>query len=415
MTQSAKPSFVNLLQEFSIPLILGVFVALTVANIDHHLYEVLVDTPLHKLPGVLLHGLHDPIARPTGWAYYFTLHFLVNDIFMVFFFGIAAKEITESCLPGGSLNPITRAINPLLATLGGIVGPVGVYFLLNAMIGAPEWKNGWGIPTATDIALAWLIARFVFGASHPAVSFLLLLAIADDAIGLVIIAVFYPDPHTPTEWANLLWVLPGIIAAFGLRRAKIMRWLPYVLVGGGFTWWGLYSAGLHPALALVLIVPFIPGPKGDIGIFAEDRHFEDKGKSLTRSPLENFEHQLKLPVDFGLFFFAFANAGVPFANITNLTWIVLLALSIGKTLGVALFSTIGHMAGIPRPNGMDLKHVVVAGLIAGIGLTVALFVSAQAFVDSGIQAAAKMGALLSGVIALPALILGALLKVKDKP
>ena len=141
-----------------------------------------------------------------------TAHFLINEIFMVFFFGIAVKEITESVLPGGALNPIPKAINPLMGTLGGILGPVGLYFLLTWIIyggtnNFTEVANGWGIPTATDIALAWLVARLVFGNGHPAVNFLLLLAVADDAIGLGIIAVFYPDPEYPVQPAWLLLTL----------------------------------------------------------------------------------------------------------------------------------------------------------------------------------------------------------------
>ena len=141
----------NILQEFSLPLIFGVIVALVVANIDPHLYHVLVDYPVFGEGAELL---HHPL----------TAHFLVNDIFMVFFFGIAAKEITEACLPGGDLNPPSKAINPLLGTLGGVIGPVATYFvMLNLFFtGHADYAavaNGWGIPTATDIALAWLVAR----------------------------------------------------------------------------------------------------------------------------------------------------------------------------------------------------------------------------------------------------------------
>ena len=151
------------------------------ANLIPHRYEEMI----HWMPfGALQIFGHD-----------LTLHFLVNDIFMVFFVGIAAKEITEACLPGGNLNPPAKAVNPLLATLGGVVGPVAVFFLglwLAFQLGvyqAPvdDWdrlQRGWGVPTATDIALAWLVARAVFGKGHPAVNFLLLLAVADDAIGL---------------------------------------------------------------------------------------------------------------------------------------------------------------------------------------------------------------------------------------
>ena len=199
---SSPRRFVSLLQEFSIPLILGVFVALAAANLAPETYQYYWGAGHagdHWLPFGNLTLLGHPL----------TLHFLVNDLFMVLFFGIAAKEITESCLPGGSLHPLRKAVNPLLATAGGVIGPVGVFFLALSLsfemgIYGPEasWsalQRGWGIPTATDIALVWLAARAVFGKGHPAVDFLLLLAVADDAIGLGIIAVFYGDPHNPAS------------------------------------------------------------------------------------------------------------------------------------------------------------------------------------------------------------------------
>ncbi len=463
----SKPKFVSLLQDFSIPLIFGVFVALICANFDNHLYHTLTHTPIHKIPAALSQGHHGDgdhdhheesageseshdsghdsaggddhnggdagegegegdghedhagdagehgdDGHHSGLDHYLTLHFLVNDIFMVIFFGIAAKEITESLLPGGALNPMRKAINPLLGTLGGVLGPVGAFFLFNAMMGRPEWSKGWGIPTATDIALAWLVARVVFGKGHPAISFLLLLAVADDGIGLGIIAFAYPDPLNPVEWGNTIWILPGMALAYILRRMKIRSWIPYILFGGLFSWYGLYSAHLHPALALVFIVPFLPGPKADLGFYREDADYDSAGHH-GHSPLENFEHDLKMFVDFGLFFFSFANAGVPFSGINSLTWIVLLSLVVGKTVGITAFSWGGQLIGFPLPQGMKLKHLVGAGIVAGLGLTVALFVAGQAYTDPGAQGAAKMGALFSGFVFILAMTYGKIAKLKD--
>lgn len=413
---------VQLLQEFALPLIAGVFAALAFANLNPSLYDTVVHTPVHQLFGTIWHGAeHGAHHGGHGWEHFLTLHFVVNDIFMVLFFGVAAKEITEACLPGGALNPVSKAINPLLGTLGGVIGPVGAFLLLNACVGDSAWTKGWGIPTATDIALAWLIARFVFGKGHPAVSFLLLLAVADDAIGLGIIAIAYPDPAHPTLWANALWIVPGMAIALGLRFAKVQSWIPYVLFGGALSWWGLYSAHLHPALALVFIVPFLPGPRRDLGLFVESPDYDAleaeahaRGTHHAHSTLENFEHSLKAAVDFGLFFFAFANAGVPFSGITGLTWIVLLSLLLGKTIGITAFSAVGDKFGFPLPDGMQLRQLLLTGIIAGIGLTVALFVSGQAFVDAGLQGAAKMGALFSGGISVFAIVLGKMLNVRDE-
>lgn len=397
----------QILQDFSIPLIAGVVVALIVANVSPDFYRTLIEVSVFDLWAVFSGNLDNQAAitaSETGWRHYTCLHFLANDIVMAFFFGIAAKEITEACLPNGALNPVSKAVNPLFGTMGGVLGPIGVFLALNAVTGQADWKNGWGIPTATDIALAWLVARLIFGNGHSAVSFLLLLAVADDAIGLGIIAFGYPDPEHPTVWSNLMWLIPGMGVAFGLRICKVKSWVPYILIGGAFSWWALYSAHLHPALALVFIVPFLPGPKKDLGLFVEsvdyDSQVDSHGHHHEHSPLENFEHHLKLTVDFGLFFFALANAGVPFSEVNGLTWILLSALIVGKTIGIVGFSWVAVKLGFPLPAGMQMRHLFVTGLIAALGLTVALFVSEQAFTDAGLKGAAKMGAVMSAVAAI---------------
>ena len=398
------------LQEFSIPLIVGVVCAMLWANLAPDSYRALVHTPVHQLGTIFS---HDAVGgeHHSGWDHYLSLHFLINDIFMALFFGIAAKEITEACLPNGALNPVSKAINPLFGTIGGVVGPIGVFLGLNAVFGNATWTNGWGVPTATDIALAWLVIKFLFGARHPAVSFLLLLAVADDAIGLGIIAIGYPDPAHPTAWSNLMWCIPGIALAYGLRCAKIMNWRPYIFGGGALCWWGLYSAHLHPALALVFVVPFLPGPKQDLGLFVDDNNYSP---GHPHSPLENFEHSLKLFVDFGLFFFALVNAGVAFGEVNGLSWIIVASLIVGKIVGITGFSAFAHKIGFPLPAGMNMGHLIVTSAVAGLGLTVALFVCGQAFVDPSLQAAAKMGAVFSVAAAIVAVVLKQILGVTSE-
>lgn len=403
----AKSGIVNFLQEFSVPLIAGVFAALAMANVNYELYHHWLETPI--IPGVKILG------------YDVTLHWLVNDIFMVFFFGIAAKEIAEAALPGGSLNPIKAAINPLIATLGGVFGPVAVFFgalyvfhgmdLFDESFGFGALSRGWGIPTATDIALAWLVARTVFGKGHPAINFLLLLAVADDAIGLVIIAVFYGDPLNPAQPQWLALVVAGMAVAYALRRMNVQQWWIYVFIAGPMAWLGLMQAHLHPALALVPIVPFLPGPKRDTGMFTEHDEVDEAtalGLEIPshHSPLHNFEHQLKLFVDLGLFFFAFSNAGVQFAGIGFMTWTILIALIVGKTVGIFACGFVADKIGFKLPLGMNLKDLTMAGFIAALGLTVALFVAAAAFTDPDLQGQAKMGALFSGFVGLVAILLG---------
>ncbi len=373
-----------MLREFSIPLISGVLVALIWANLSTQSYESFIHG---KLFGD------------------FDFHFFVNDIFMVFFFGIAAVEITQSFLPGGNLNPIKKAVNPLMATFGGVLGPALVYILLNMVFGSSELGRGWGIPTATDIALAWLVARYVFGEKHPAVSFLLLLAVADDGIGLAIIAIFYPDPLHPVESIWLLATLLGVIIAFVLRKSNVRNYWPYIIIGGTLSWVGLHNAHLHPALALVFIIPFLPHAKEERkGLFEEDEE--------EHSPLSLFEHQWKIFVDFGLFMFGLSNAGVEFSEISNVTWFVFLALLLGKTIGIFTMGSIAKALGFPLPTGMGMKELFLAGVVAAMGLTVALFVAGAAFTDVNIQGAAKMGALFSASVAIIAFIVGKALRIK---
>ena len=403
---SEKKGFVNLLQEFSIPLIAGVFAALLAANLAPEWYA-------HAF-GAHEEAWHIPGIKFFGEA--LTIHYLVNDIFMVFFFGIAAKEITEACLPGGSLNPVRKALNPLFATAGGVLGPIAVFFAAlwaanNAgMFPERDWSElhrGWGIPTATDIALAWLVARAVFGKGHPAINFLLLLAVADDAIGLGIIAVFYGDPEHPARPIFLLLVLLGMVCAFGLRKAKIKSWVPYIATGGPLAWVGLSMAHLHPALALVFIVPFLPGPEHDTGLFVEEDEVDlEPQQHHAHSPLHNFEHNLKAFVDFGLFFFAMANAGVELGGIGPMTWIIFASLVVGKTVGISIFATVATKVGFPLPNQMGKRELYMAGFVAALGLTVALFVSGAAFpTDAVLQGEAKMGALFSGFVGVIAILI----------
>ena len=357
----------DIIRAYSIPLILGVIVALIVANAAPHWYEYWIEE--HLFFGK------------------FTFAWFVENVFMVFFFGTAGIEIVHALSPGGALNPIKKAVTPLMATLGGVLGPAGLFLLLNHFFGHPDWSNGWGICTATDIALAWLFAKLVFGKDHPAVSFLLLLAVADDAIGLAIIAIFYPTPGQPIRPIFLLLVLAGMLVAFLFRKLKVKTYWPYILVAGILCWLGLFKTGVSPALSLVFVVPFLPNSK---------KEFEALEKFGKETTLTKFEHNVGPIVDYGLFFFGFSMAGVRFSVMSALTFIVMISLIVGKMFGISLFTFIfGHGFKFGLPKGMSNLDVIVAGIVGGTGLTVALFVTNAAYTDIAIQGAAKMGALFS--------------------
>lgn len=451
------------LQKFSLPLICGVLIALVWSNADETGYHKFIDGAFH--PDLAIDG--HPLS----------LHFIVNDFFMCFFFGLAIKEVTEALLPGGSLSPLKRAVNPLVATLGGVLGPVAVYLatvlIMDAagaldiaaclpkdydahtdaahrrLAGSSEEGppasaytatceldkilKGWGVPTATDISLAWMFALQIFGVGHPAINFMLLLAILDDALGMIIIACFYSDPNNPVEPVYLLFVVLAMVLAFGLRKLNTPFWQVYILICGPVSWTGLFKAHVHPALSLVFVVPFIPACHAleasdhsrDLGgvtwwdeveepvtempsssssaplDLLRTRSFEAVHKMESwlgieeHAPLHVFEHSLKLPVDLGMFFFGLANAGVKLGSVGGVTTAVVVALFIGKLAGISLMSLLAMKMGFPLPPGVGLGDLLALSALGGVGLTVALFVSNEAFVQPELRGQAKMGAVLS--------------------
>ena len=326
---------------------------------------------------------YDAVAHP--------LHFLVNDVGMVFFFALAAKEVFEATLPGGPLASPRRALSPLAAAVGGMAAPALIYMALALTQGPVELTRGWAIPCATDIAFSAMVARLVFPTSHPAIPFLLLLAIADDALGLVILAVFYPSgPLAPFWLAGLLSA--AVLTALWLRRRRTRSFWPYVIGPGALSWAALYLGGFHPALALVPIVPFMPHSAMDLGLF-------DPREELRADTLNRFEHWWATPVQVVLFLFGFANAGVPFERIGPGTYYVLAGLLLGKPIGILLFANVARLAGASFPPGLRPGDLLVVGVAASIGFTVALFFATAAFPGGTALAETKMGALLSVVAA----------------
>ena len=203
----------NFLTNYSLLLIIGAIIALIWANTNPISYHHFVDYVIWD---------YSPIGHYHDGHRTLTLHYLVNDILMALFFAIAAKEVWEAIiLENGSLRG-RKAATPLFATAGGMFGPIAVYLGMAMMLGSDTYNavaNGWAIPTATDIAFCYLVGRLVFGAGHPAVSFLLLLAIADDAAGLIILAIFYPSGELAPEWLLLS-------AGAALLAYLVFNWLP---------------------------------------------------------------------------------------------------------------------------------------------------------------------------------------------
>ncbi len=415
----------NFVTNYSLLLIFGASIALVWANTDAASYNNFVEFEL----------IHDffigyPHFDEAGNVEYrsLTLHYLVNDVLMAFFFAIAAKEVWEAVsLKNGALRG-KKAATPLVATLGGMIGPISVYLGMAAFLGSDVYDavaNGWAIPTATDIAFSYLVGRIVFGAGHPAVRFLLLLAIADDAAGLIILAIFYPAGTLAPAWLLLsLGAAIGVFLFFNWLPRKMDRgdqlrprssWMreklgfwPY-FVAACLSWYGFQESGLHPALGLLPIVPTLPHADRAFGIFSEAEQY------LT-DLLNHCEHLLKHPVEIVLFFFGLMNAGVEFSAIGNPTWLVLAGLIIGKPLGILLF---GWVAAGPMklglPQGMRTVDLFVIGCVAAIGFTVSIFIATMAFPAGEVQDAAKMGALFSFIAAIIAIVAGLVTKVEKRP
>lgn len=408
----------NFLTNYSLLLIIGAIIALVWANTNYDTYHHFVEYVIWD---------HAPIGHLHDGHRTLTLHYLVNDLLMAFFFGIAAKEVWEAVvLKNGSLRG-KKAATPLFATAGGMFGPIGVYLGIALLMGSDTYNavaNGWAIPTATDIAFSYLIGRLVFGAGHPAVRFLLLLAIADDAAGLIILAVFYPSGDLAPEWLLVSFAaalivflvfnwLPRRMDRGNQARPnstwvrKNLHFVPY-LIAAAVSWYGFMRSGLHPALGLLPIVPAIPHADRAFGVFAEaETHLHDL--------LNVIEHALKHPVEVVLFFFGLCNAGVKFSSIGDATWLVLAGLIIGKPVGILIC---GWIAAVPLrlgiPEGMRIIDLVVIGFVAAIGFTVSLFVATVAFDAGPVQDAAKMGALFSFAAAILSIIAGKVFKVEKR-
>jgi NhaA family Na+:H+ antiporter len=413
----------DFISQYSLLLLGGALTALLWANLFPDSYKAFHDLVIidHFFIGHAHTNAEGEIVRTL------TLHYLVNDVLMALFFAIAGKEVWEAvALKEGSLRG-QKALTPLIATLGGMAGPIVIYLGIALLFGSTTFsavQNGWAIPTATDIAFSYLVGRVIFGAGHPAVRFLLLLAIADDAGGLLILAIFYPSSAIVPAW--LLLSLGSAIAVFLLcnwgprkldtysngrpystwMREKLSVW-PYVMAGC-ISWYAFQESGLHPALGLLPIIPAIPHADHEYGLFASaEEHLHDL--------LNTLEHALKYPVEIVLLFFGLLNAGVQFTALGEATFLVLAGLLLGKPLGIFAFGCFAaYVLKLGLPDGMRTRDLFVLGCVASIGFTVALFVASVAFPSGALQDAAKMGALLSFFAAISSIVFGKLLRVQKQ-
>jgi NhaA family Na+:H+ antiporter len=255
----------------------------------------------------------------------------------------------------------------------------------------PMLAMAWPVTLATDVALAYVAVGLVFK-KHPAVPFVILLALAADAIGFVALALFNPSRPLHLGVGALLLVMAMTLAR-GLRIARVKSFWPYLLTAGSLSWFALFWSGIHPALALVPIVPFLPHAARDPGFFVD-------ALPDARDTLSQFEIWWRYPAQVALFFFGHVNAGVPFGALEAGTWSLPLAVLIGKPLGLAIAAGVAVAAGLHLPSRVGWREVVVIGFAASLAFSIGLFFSSTLLPPGQLRAEVSMGVLMT-LVALP--------------
>lgn len=311
----------------------------------------------------------------------------INDGLMAIFFLLVGLEIKRE-LVSGELSTPRQALLPILCAFGGAVVPAGIYLLVNQ---GTETVSGWGIPMATDIAFALAVVAML-GKRVPVSLkiFLAALAIVDDLIAILVIAIFYSaELHT----VYLLYALAILVLLVIFNRIGVKS-LAFYLIPGLFIWYFIHHSGIHATIAGVVTAMTIP--------------LAIKGKG--EPPLLKLEHALTTPVNYLIVpLFALANTNIRFEDgmleglASPLGIGIILGLLLGKPVGIFLMTKLAIVLRIgSMPQGASWTQIVGIGLLAGIGFTMSIFIALLSFSDNLLIAEAKfsilIASLLSGVI-----------------
>jgi NhaA family Na+:H+ antiporter len=336
-------------------------------------------------------------ANLDGESYFRFAHaiaFPVNEIGMALFLALIAQEVYEAAMPRGALHTWKHWTMPAIAAAGGVAGAALTY------LGYIYWSQletlwvAWPIGCAVDLAAGYYTLKLIYRRSS-AIPFLLVLGIATNLIGLAIMA-GWPALTAAHVWGAVLVVAAVASAAF-LRRTRVRRFWPYFALSGTIAWLGFYVAGVHPALALVPIVPFMPHEPRGLDLFADPPDDDS---------VHHAEHAWNEASQVVVFLFALVNAGVQLRGYDTGTWAVLAAALVGRPLGILAAVAMAQAAGLRAPRGMTWQHLVVIALAASSGFTMALFFATGLLPPGDILQQIKYGALLS-VVALPLTFLAA--------
>lgn len=347
-----------------------------------------------------------------------SLRHWINDALMAVFFFVVGLEVKRELVVGELRDP-RRAALPIVAALGGMIGPAAIYFALQR--GQPA-QSGWGIPMATDIAFVVGSLALIGSRVPPGLRVMLLsLAIADDIGAILVIAIGYT---AQIHWTALALGVLGLALVYAMRRLGVRSILVYTLVGA-LVWLAFHESGVHATIAGVALGLMTPAERylGDAALpgiaaraverlasepptsphdrVARVRRFRRAARE-SLSPLEYLEALIHPWVGFAIMpLFALANAGVaievsefgsPVAHAVGA------GLVLGKPIGILFASAIATTTGIARlPDGVGWRAMLGAGCLAGIGFTMALFIAALAL-DPSMLDEAKVGVLAGSAV-----------------
>ena len=331
---------------------------------------------------------------------------IINYLLMSIFFFVVGLEIKRE-LTSGHLASVKKAMLPFLAALGGMAFPALIYLAIAGSV-APA---GWGVPVATDIALAvGLITMLGPSVAASLRSFLLALAVIDDIGAILVIAFVY---STGINFSWLAAALISIVFIAVLKRTRVTSLIVYSVFA--FTlWFSLYKTGVHPTLAGVILGLMTPN------IVHERTKIEDTEDGSV-SVIEWLEHKFHpLSTFFVVPIFAFANTGVVItidsirgASQSLIAWGIFFGLVVGKPLGVLLASILAKRLKVAEHSeGMNNSSLLATGSAAGIGFTVAIFIANLAFDDPVNQDIAVLAVIVASLVS--ALISIALFKTLAK-
>lgn len=312
-----------------------------------------------------------------------SIEFWINDGLMTVFFLLIGLEIEREVYVG-ELSSRKNALLPFLAALGGVLIPALIHWEFNH---DTIFQSGVGIPMATDIAFALGILSILGNRVPSSLKiFLTALAIIDDLIAILVIAVFYSTGFSFGYFALAMLIFVVLLA---MNRLKVVALWLYILLGI-FMWYFMLYSGIHATITGILLAFAIPFGTGE-------------KKSLSYQ-LQHFLHQ---PVAFFILpLFAFANTGIIIPPnwseglLSTNSLGILLGLMLGKPIGIFLFSWGAVLAGYcVLPGGMRKRHLLGLGVLAGIGFTMSIFITLLAFKDEATVVDSKIAIFLASLIA----------------